>query len=456
MIFHFFRSKVATTTKRNPDYGTTEKNSLSRQLPVAAEVDIAVAGGSCTGVFAAVTAARRGAKCAIVEAQNRFGGTATAGQVCYWHSLFSTDYSTQIIAGLTQEVIDRMKKRNLVEFWQKPNPDWYVKFNTEELCCELDEMIVESGVMPFLHTRVADVLVSGEDVEGIVIAGKDGLSVIRAKYFIDATGDADVVRFAGRGVWRNPELQTSTSCVKFSRWPMEIMEENRIGRMIHAAGEKYKMPEGALWGTTCCGSNTYMFAGTNIPRLDSSRQKDLTEIEIESRRQMRAVADIVEEAGYPRPVIEAVPSLAGIRESCHIRSLCRITVDELLSGKVFDDAAGKGTYRSDVHRRNPPGTLFRYLDGTEILFTPCEPVRQRRWRDASLPTPQYYTWPLRSQIPVGFNNLITAGRMIDADAGAYGALRVMVNMNQSGEAAGDAAFRALEAGKNIPDLVRRK
>ena len=430
---------------------------FSRSLPVIAEVDIAIAGGSCTGVFAAVTAARLGAKCELIESQNRFGGTATAGQVCYWHSLFNSDYSTQIIAGLTQEVIDRMKRRGLVEFWKEPNPHWYVNLNTEELCCELDEMVTESGILPFLHTRVADVLSVEEGVvTGLVVAGKDGLSLIKAKYFIDATGDADLVRFAGGEVWRNQELQTSTTCVKFSRWPREIMEENRIGCLIHAAREKYQMPEGVIWGADCCGSNTYMFAGTNIPRLDSSRQQELTKIEIESRRQMRAVADIVSEAGYPRPVIEAVPSLAGIRESCHIHSLYRITMDELLSGKAFEDAAGKGTYRSDVHRRNPPGTLFRYLDGTEILLTPCEPMLKRRWRDASLPAPPYYTWPLRSQIPAGFRNLITAGRMIDADAGAYGALRVMVNMNQSGEAAGNAVYQALSAGNTIPKLVQEK
>ena len=36
-------------------------------------------------------------------------------------------------------------------------------------------------------------------------------------------------------------------------------------------------------------------------------------------------------------------------------------------------------------------------------------------------------------------NLIMAGRMIAADKAAYGAIRVMVNLNQTGEAAGVAA-----------------
>ena len=39
--------------------------------------------------------------------------------------------------------------------------------------------------------------------------------------------------------------------------------------------------------------------------------------------------------------------------------------------------------------------------------------------------------------------------MIDADAGAYGALRVMINMNQSGETAGDIAFKSLDKNRPI-------
>ncbi len=46
----------------------------------------------------------------------------------------------------------------------------------------------------------------------------------------------------------------------------------------------------------------------------------------------------------------------------------------------------------------------------------------------------------------GPDNLLVAGRMIDADETAHGAIRVMVNMNQVGEAAGVAAVLALKDG----------
>ena len=53
----------------------------SREIPVIAEADICVIGGSCTGVFAAVRAARLGARVIIVEQQGCFGGVATNGLV---------------------------------------------------------------------------------------------------------------------------------------------------------------------------------------------------------------------------------------------------------------------------------------------------------------------------------------------------------------------------------------
>ena len=58
----------------------------AREIPIIEDVDVCVVGGSCTGVFAAVRAARLGAKVVIVEKQNSFGVVATNGLVNTWHS----------------------------------------------------------------------------------------------------------------------------------------------------------------------------------------------------------------------------------------------------------------------------------------------------------------------------------------------------------------------------------
>ena len=59
----------------------------ARNIPVADEVDVCVIGGSCTGVFAAVAAARKGAKVAIVENHGFFGGMATASLLGVWQAI---------------------------------------------------------------------------------------------------------------------------------------------------------------------------------------------------------------------------------------------------------------------------------------------------------------------------------------------------------------------------------
>ncbi len=84
----------------------------TRQIPVLQDVDLCVVGGSCTGVFAAVRAARLGLKVVIIEKQNCFGGVATSGLVNVWHSIYDTENKKQIIAGLTLEMLEKLKKRN--------------------------------------------------------------------------------------------------------------------------------------------------------------------------------------------------------------------------------------------------------------------------------------------------------------------------------------------------------
>jgi hypothetical protein len=52
-------------------------------------------------------------------------------------------------------------------------------------------------------------------------------------------------------------------------------------------------------------------------------------------------------------------------------------------------------------------------------------------------------------VPREIKNLIPVGRMLNADEGAFGALRVMVNLNQLGEAAGVAAYLAVSEEKSV-------
>lgn len=61
---------MLTATQENnvgaSDAGPGETREPARSVPVFAEADICVLGGSCTGVFAAIRAARLGAKVVLI------------------------------------------------------------------------------------------------------------------------------------------------------------------------------------------------------------------------------------------------------------------------------------------------------------------------------------------------------------------------------------------------------
>jgi hypothetical protein len=65
---------------------------------------------------------------------------------------------------------------------------------------------------------------------------------------------------------------------------------------------------------------------------------------------------------------------------------------------------------------------------------------------------------LRSLLPQGQSNVIVAGRMLDAEKLAFSGVRVMVNMNQLGEAAGVACVVALQnkqaLGAEVPAIQK--
>src|SRR5512143_3762947 len=108
----------------------------ARDIPVAGDYDVCVIGGSCTGVFAAIRAARLGARVALIENNGFFGGVATAAKVNIWHSRFDTAGEKEIIRGLTVELIDRLVKRGAARVYEKSNPSRYAVFNSAEMMME--------------------------------------------------------------------------------------------------------------------------------------------------------------------------------------------------------------------------------------------------------------------------------------------------------------------------------
>ncbi|MCU6792544.1 FAD-dependent oxidoreductase [Paenibacillus sp. WQ 127069] len=437
----------------------------AREIPVFHEADVCVLGGSCTGVFAAVRAARLGAKVVIIEKQNAFGGVATSGLVNVWHTIYDTVFQRQIIAGMTTETIERLHRRDAVDEEQRSHSVGYV-LNTEELKIELDELILEAGVKTYLHTMFVAPHVVDEELKGVIVENKSGRGAIMAKYFIDATGDGDLCARLGVEHRLSSYFQPSTMCAKIGGWGSHGDIQNAVTGSDQLKGidlqkarlqfkDEFQLPEGFGWGRHVPGSrDVYMYAGTRVYHKNSADGEDLTYSEIEGRRQVRSIMDLVRKYGPDNNLsLVSLPSYIGTRETRHINCAYRLTGEDVLYGRRFDDAIANGSYRVDVHHQEKPGLTFKYLDGEQVYIRPGYPHEVSRWREPMEKDPTFYQIPYRSLLPEGpYRNVIVAGRMLDADEEAFGGVRVMVNMNQTGEAAGVAAYLALSQSKNFHEL----
>jgi hypothetical protein len=431
-----------------------ERVRVSEDVPVIEEVDVCVLGGSCTGVFAAVRAARLGARVAVVEKQNHFGGVAVT--TCTWHTLMDTAFERQIIAGLTEEVVERLERRDALRRVPGSGSKGF-EFRPGDLKLVLDGLVVESGVQPHLHTLFSAPVVEEGRLVGVVVDGKSGRGVIRAGMFVDATGDGDLCARLGLDEYRYEALLPPTVCAFIDGWPEPAGLD--LGAEIRERGARHGIEPGFVWGTVLPGTDIYMLAGTRVRGVDCSKSADLTRAEIEGRRQVAAILEVLREA---RPEGAArlldFPAAIGIRDTRHVRCGYQLRGEDVLEGVRFPDAIANGSYRVDVHHQDRPGITLMYLDGRRVYAQPGKPREEGRWRPPQEADPTFYQIPLRSLVPGRFGNVVLAGRMLDADRTAFGAVRVMVNTNQTGEAAGVAAYLALSGGVAMeavdPEAVR--
>jgi len=433
----------------------------ARDVPVAHRCDICVVGGGSAGTFAAVRAARLGAKVALVENNGFFGGVATAGMVNVWHSLYDTEGKRKIIGGLTEEVVKKLAARGAANTYTKDTSRG-CDFNTSEMILALDELVAGcENLRAFLHCRFAAAAGANGRMTHAIIEDKSGRRAIEAKYFIDASGDGDLIARLGLPYRNLDDLQPPTTCVVLSGLE-HVRKRNKDFDYRQATFDpknKGALKRGFIWDSPMPNVPwALMVYGTRVNGADCSDADELTRAEMEGRRQAKAIRDVLGDnyEGGEAVQIADLASYIGIRETRHADCLHRLTEKEVLEGVRFEDAIANGSYRVDIHHSDKPGLTFRYLDGTEEYVVPGQATVKGRWREERNTNPTFYQIPYRSLVPKGSKNVLVTGRLVDADRGAFGAVRVMVNGNQTGEAVGTACWLAMENGWDVAEVDTKK
>lgn len=401
----------------------------ARDAEVVADVDVCVAGGGPAGLGAALAAARLGARVCLLERHGFLGGNFTAASVGTVCGLYVGDGSggfSYVARGIAEEVAEALKTAGRA---LGPVPFegtavlLYVPWAAKRL---FDALVgAEQRITLFLHALVADVVVAGGRMEAVVVATKRGPQAVRARAFVDATGDADLVVFAG-GRWDLGEPgQRQHASMQF------LMEhaDDAVALSEGIAALRPAMAEhgahlsrdgGALIPTfrpgEFVGAMTRVRAPDGGP-LDVTRLDHATWGEVEGRRLAEEAASFVIEhvPGFADAFLADTAPVLGVRETRRVVGEYVLTGDDVSGLARFDDAVAAGAWPREYH------------------------VHDRSTEYVRLPEGGYYQVPLRSLRPLGLANVWAAGRCVSADHDALASLRVMGPSLAMGQAAGTAA-----------------
>ena len=175
----------------------------ARELPIFHETDVVVVGGGPAGFAAAVSAARTGAKVALVERYGSLGGLFTNGMVLIVLATSACRGGkwNLVTRGVCEEFMLRAGRLGKI-FCNPPEPTypkkhWLPTIDPEAAKVIMDEMLAENKVEMFFHSWGVDVIQDGDVVKGVVFESKQGRQAILAKQVVDCTGDADMLFLAG-------------------------------------------------------------------------------------------------------------------------------------------------------------------------------------------------------------------------------------------------------------------
>ncbi|HEV7809937.1 MAG TPA: FAD-dependent oxidoreductase [Candidatus Limnocylindrales bacterium] len=437
--------------------------SWASAVPLLADADVCVVGSGSAGSTAAIAAARTGASVVLVEQQPFLGGTSTAVLDTFYGFWTPGRVGHKVVGGIGDEVVAGL--RRLGGVIERPNTygaGTGITYVAEHLKVEWERLVLGAGATVLLHAMLQDVDVDVDEagrVSSVLVATKAGLRRITARVFVDASGDADLCAFGGFGFEMAGEVdpaQTLTTTFRMANVDREararVTRQELHERMAEAARAGYDLPrrEGSDHVTPIDG-----VTATVMTRLEpNERTADgqlvnttdpafLTAAEIAGRRQALEYARFLVDRvpGYSAASLVALGTRIGIRETRRVEGDARLTRDDVLAARQFDDQIGLCGAPIEDHRAGPD-TRWTYLPEGSAVGIP------------------YSTLVVRDAA-----NVLLAGRCFSATHDAHASVRSMAQCMAMGQAAGVAASLAALATRggrgalvravDIGDLRRR-
>ncbi len=424
----------------------TVQFSLEKEIPVVAEADVLVVGGGPGGVGAAVMSAREGAVTVLAEQHGCMGGTAAFGEVTpMMINHYAADGKLEHGVSMDQPVYTELMERLWSYLPEDLRPsasdtDWNSSrfmVSKDLISLAMEDLCLEAGVKLFYHFRLVAVSVENREIRYGVFHTKSGFVAIRAKNFVDASGDGDLAALAGCrfefGDTAHGLCQPMTLCFKLSHVDRSAMNNRKMQELYLKAREdgriECKRENVLMFGYY--DDDIFHFNTTRVLGKSAIDALERSEAELEGRRQMRQFVNWLrsEVPGFEHAMIHSMASEIGVRESRRIRGRAYLTQEDFLRRSKFPDAIARCNYPIDIHSVTGSGTSCVFM-----------------------PKSEYYEIPFGCIVAADVDNLTIAGRPISVSHELHASSRVMPPACSVGQAAGLAAAMACRRGISSSEL----
>ena len=419
---------------------TTSLIEPARQTPVFGTYDVVVLGGGPAGIAAAAAAARGGASTLLVERYGFLGGMGTAAGVTNFCGLHANRFGTigRVVHGIADDLLARIDALGGL----KPSHTIFGKidaqaYDTAAYKIAADAMLEAAGVKLLFHALAAGVVMDGPDrVAALLLETKSGRRAVRARIFIDGSGDGDLCAWAGAPfsvggdggammypstMFRINDVDPAAAAARaWTEFPaqMEAAEQRTGQRFPRKTPIIRPQNHDIEWRV-----NLTQVANADGSAVDGTDAAQLSYGEIEGRRQIGDAFALMRDAipAFARAYIVDIPPQIGIRETRRITGDYVLTEEDVLECASFPDTVGVNGWPIEDHVAG------------DVIY---------RWPD--IPGSRGFNHlPYRMLLPLVLANVFVAGRCASMTHGGQSAARVSGACFVMGQAAGTAAAMAL-------------
>ena len=430
------------------------------------KTEVLVVGSGAAGITAAIAAARNGAKTLLIEYNGFLGGISAT---LPWLGFHDRDYR-QVVKGLCHEYVTKLHQMGGCSgYVMDPKCSSLVSINSHMWKILAMQLAQEAGVKVMLHTHMVDTIREGDRIAGVIVEHKSGRQNIFADITIDCSGDGDVAARGGvaweKGRTADGLVQAPTlvfriggmdraafvkgckdKSLNYREWitpypdlwkkMQERLDTTDVFILGGFAGlmEKARkdgvldVPQTRVVGVKLHQADQFQVVMTRVLGLDPTDVESMSNAYIRIYDQIPQLLNFFRKyvPGCENSYLLEIAPMLGVRESRRIMGDYVLEAEDLLEGRVFDDAVSMGGYHIDIHR--PSGS---WVDSRNV---------------------KAYTIPLRSLIASGVDGLMMAGKCLSATHEAVASTRVIPICMGQGEAVGTAAALAVKSNKAIRDI----